>query len=422
MNIPQLESDLRAKHAAAKTLLEATMRTCAEHVVTPAKDGQPEVKGRLMTAEEKGAIDALLGEAKAIKLRLDGHQSEANLNAELERLTAGMRPTPTDTGGRSARLSLGQQFVADAQYRDFIKAGGHRRQGSWTSPTVDLQATTLDTSSGSGGPLILPDNRPGIIELLNKRLVVADLLSPGTTESNLIAFMKEKTFTNAAAATAEGGVKQESTLVFEAATSAVRKLAHWIPVTEEMLEDFLQTASIVDARLRLGLDLVEEDELLNGSGVAPHLLGVMTLPGLSAAVARGADTNADAIFKQITAIASGVFVSPDGIVLNPVNWQTVQLTKNAAGNYLGSGPWAPAQPAALWGLPVAVTPSIVANTGLVGAFKASAQIFRKGGVRVESSNSHASFFVSNLVAIRAEERLALAVYREAAFGKVTGLN
>jgi hypothetical protein len=48
--------------------------------------------------------------------------------------------------------------------------------------------------------------------------------------------------------------------------------------------------------------------------------------------------------------------------------------------------------------------------------------WRTTGIRVEASNSHASFFINNLVAIRAEERLALAVYREAAFGLVTGLN
>jgi hypothetical protein len=70
---------------------------------------------------------------------------------------------------------------------------------------------------------------------------------------------------------------------------------------------------------------------------------------------------------------------------------------------------------------VAVTPAIVANTALVGAFKTAAQVFRKGGIRVEASNSHQDYFIKNLVAIRAEERLALAVYRPQAIGKVTGL-
>jgi HK97 family phage major capsid protein len=422
MTITQLEANLRTKQAAAKDLLEKTMRACQEHVVKPATATAPAETGRAMTDDEKAAIQALLDDAKQIKTRIEHAQGDATMSAEIARLTDGMtgQATPAQSG-HETRASIGEQFVSDPRYREWIKAGLHKRAGS-LSPGVELHAAVLDTSSGSGGSLILPDNRPGLVELLFRRLVVADLIASGTTDSNSIAFMKETTFTNAAAAVAEAGLKPESTLIFEAATSAVRKIAHWIPVTEEMLEDFSQTRSIIDARLTLGLDLVEEDELLNGSGVAPHILGLMTLPGLTPAHARGGDSTMDAMFKQMTTIATTTFVMPDGFVINPANWQTVQLAKNAQGNYLGSGPWAPAQTPTLWGIRGAVTPAIVAGTALVGAFRTAAQIFRKGGVRVESSNSHASFFVNNLVAIRAEKRLALAVYREAAFGKVTGLN
>jgi len=45
-----------------------------------------------------------------------------------------------------------------------------------------------------------------------------------------------------------------------------------------------------------------------------------------------------------------------------------------------------------------------------------------GGTRVEASNSHQDFFIKNLVAIRAERRLALAVLRPSCFGRVTGLS
>lgn len=425
MNITQLESNLKAKQAEAKTLLESTMRTCAEHVVTPATVTTAEVKGRLMTDGEKAAVQAILDEGKAIKARIDQAKGDANFSEEIARLSAGM----TDGGSHGTGTtptretrSLGQQFVADKDYRTFITHGGHRRNGAWTSPAVELQATTLSEGAGSGGPLILPDYQAGVLPLLFKRLVVADLIAPGTTNGNLISYMKETTFTNAAAAVAEAGTKPESTLIFAAATSAVQKIAHWIPVTEEMLEDYAQTQSIIDARLRLGLDLAEEDQLLNGTGVAPQLLGLMNLAGLTAAQARGVDSNMDAIFKQMTTIATTVFVVPDGFIINPTNWQAIQLLKNANGNYMGSGPWAAAQTNILWGVPAAVTPSIVAGTALVGAFRSAAQVFRRGGVRVESSNSHASFFITNLVAIRAEERLALAAYRDAAFGKVTGLS
>jgi HK97 family phage major capsid protein len=279
----------------------------------------------------------------------------------------------------------------------------------------------LDESSGSGGALIVPDYSPGVIPQLFRPALVADLMASGSTESNVINYMKETNFTNGAAFVLEGATKPESSLVFAAASAPVRKVAHYIVVTEEMLEDSAQIRSIIDARLRTGLMLVEDSGLLNGDGIAPNLLGLMNLPGLTPDLPRGADSNADAMLKQATIIATTTFVMVDGFVIHPSNWQTVQLTKTAAGNYLGTGPWAAPQSPVLWGLRVAVTPSIAAGTSLVGAYATCAQVFRKGGIRVEASNSHSTFFVENKVAIRAEERLALAVYREAAFGKVTGL-
>jgi HK97 family phage major capsid protein len=220
----------------------------------------------------------------------------------------------------------------------------------------------------------------------------------------------------------EGGVKPESTLTFAAVTDPVRKIAHWLPVTEEMLEDVAQIRSYIDARLRLGVQLAEEDQLLNGTGIAPNLLGVSKRAGLAADVVRAAaEPNADAIFRQIMAIFSTSFLMPDGIAMNPADWSMTALMKTTTGEYLSGGPFSGIQTPTLWGLPVAITPVQPATVALVGAYKQAAQIFRKGGIRVEASNSHADFFIKNLVAIRAEERLALAVYRPAAFGEVTGL-
>ena len=59
---------------------------------------------------------------------------------------------------------------------------------------------------------------------------------------------------------------------------------------------------------------------------------------------------------------------------------------------------------------------------LVRAFHAPAQVFRKGGIRVDATNSHLDYFTKNLVAIRAELREALIVPRPQCFGEVTGLN
>jgi HK97 family phage major capsid protein len=380
-----------------------------------------EKENRELTAEERTEIQGHLDAAKAAKAKIDQRDTDEAMRAEIERMTVGAAPQKTPKA-QTSPMSLGAQYVASDDYK-VAQANAKLRATAWKSPGVELQAATLTTDTASGGDLIVPDYRPGILPLLFKRLTIADLLASGTTDSSSVTYMKESTFTNAAAAVAEGGAKPESTMIFDQVTDLVRKLAHWLPVTDEMLEDVSQIRSYIDARLRLGLELTEEDQLLNGSGSGSNINGLMNRTGLAADQARSSDTSEDAVFKQIWAIFTNSFLMPDGVVMNPANWQTIALRKDTTGQYIFSSPASGSMTAQrLWGIPVVVTPSMTANTALVGAYKQGAQVFRKGGVRVETSNSHADFFTRNLTAILIEERLALAVYRPASFGKVTGLN
>ena len=423
MNIAQLQRDFDAKKAEAAALLAKTAQTAQEH--TEEQDGK-KVTGRLFTEDEKAAIQKLIDEGQALKSRLVAAQSDLALGDAIEKLTAGLtvnHAAPQAAApGKPAPKSLGQQWVESAAGQYFIKKLHHGSR-QWNAPIAELFGATLSEGGASGGPLVITDYRPGILPIMFKKLTVRDLLAPGTTDSNSITYMKELSFVNAAAPVAEGALKPESTLTFTQVVDLVQKIAHWLPVTEEMLEDVAQIRSYIDARLRLGVELTEEDQLLNGDGTAPNISGILDRVGLAPPHARvDPETNIDAIFIQMMAIFNASFVMPDGHVVNPANWSKIALSKDTTGNYLGSGPWAAPQAQTLWGLPVAVTPSIAAGTSLTGSFKSSAQIFDHGQLRVEASNSHADFFIKNLVAIRAERRLALAVYRPAAFGTCTGLN
>jgi HK97 family phage major capsid protein len=67
------------------------------------------------------------------------------------------------------------------------------------------------------------------------------------------------------------------------------------------------------------------------------------------------------------------------------------------------------------------TTGITEGTGLVGAFRPYAEVLRREGITITLSTEHSTYFVENKVAILAEERLALAVYRPSAFATVTGI-
>jgi HK97 family phage major capsid protein len=296
-------------------------------------------------------------------------------------------------------------------------------------PAFETRTTLTEASGGNDLTAFTPQILPGIIPLRFRRLVVADLMPSGTADGNLIRYMKEATFTNAAATVAEAGTKPESAITFTHVDEVFHKIAHTIPVTDEMLEDVAAIRSFIDARMILGVQLTEEDQLLNGDGTGSNLTGLLNRSGLNTATARGTDTNMDAVFKQITSIFTNAFYNVDGVVMNPANWQTIQLLKNAQGNYYGQGPFVGPQGGvfgqggpSLWGTRVIITPQIASGTALVGAFGEAAQVYRKGGIQLAATNSHASEFINNITRIRAEERLALAVYRPGAFGTVTGLN
>jgi HK97 family phage major capsid protein len=416
-NLFNVKNTLASERAEALRLAQAFM-TAAD------------AEGRELTEEERGKVKEHIAKAEELNARIAALQGDDDLRRQISQFQGEQASrqqqaiTDGEERGRRKILSLGEQFVRSQVYQDAIR--GKKRMKGWSSGEIELEgglrAATLTTDAASGGDLIVPNYLSGITEILFQRLTVADLMAQGTTDGPTIYYMKETTATNAAGTVAEGAAKPESTLIFDAVTDSLKKIATWLPVSDEMLDDVAQIRSYIENRLRFFVEQQEEAQLLNGDGLGTNLTGLRNRVGLAADVARGTDSNADAIFKQIMAIMTSAFVMPDGIIIHPTNWQAIALSKDTNGAYLGAGPFNAPQQYRLWGLPVVVTTAITANTALVGAFKMGAQVFRKGGIAVEASNSHSDYFTKNLTAIRAEERVALAVYRPGAFGEVTGLN
>ena len=98
------------------------------------------------------------------------------------------------------------------------------------------------------------------------------------------------------------------------------------------------------------------------------------------------------------------------MIVNSLDWRKMQALKNSQGSYLGSGPFGVAS-ALAWQLPVVATPSLEPGEFLVGGFKAAGQIFDKLETEVLISTEDRDNFIKNMLTIRCEERLALAVKR-----------
>jgi HK97 family phage major capsid protein len=241
------------------------------------------------------------------------------------------------------------------------------------------------------------------------------------TGSNSVEWVKELVFTNnagpqydASPGTTEGALKPESGITFQLNTTAVITLAHWIPASRQVLADAPYLQDYIDMRLRYGLKLEEEDELLNGDGTAGTLNGLVN----QATAFSGGATNQTAIDTLLKAMTQArlSFYEPNGVVMHPQDWTNILLLKDTTGRYLFGDPHTMDVPR-IWGKPVVETPSQTQGQFILGAFDRAAQIVDREDASVRISDQHADFFTRNLVAILCEERLALLVTRPAAIVK-----
>jgi HK97 family phage major capsid protein len=361
--------------------------------------------------------DEMTALAKQIE-EMDGHAAMKQRVDELGEL----EPHPghgTKTKGekkeeKTERKSLGQLFTESESYKSF-RPTVQAQVASIEAPYLNLKAT-FDTAAST---LTGYDRQPGIVLVGTQRLTVADLLAQGQTTQNTIRYVQEDTYTNAATAVAEGIAKPEASFDTSEVDAPVRKIAVTAKVTDEMFADFPIIRDYIDNRLRFMVAQTEEAQLLTGSGTAPNLRGILNIVGIQTQ-AKGTDTTPDAFYKAIIKVRAVGFFEPDGVVVHPNDWTDIRLLRTADGIYIWGAPME-AGPERIWGLPVVVTTAMTENTGLVGAFKLGAQVFYREGLRVESTNSNEDDFKKNLIAIRAEQREALAVYRPKAFCTVTGI-
>jgi HK97 family phage major capsid protein len=256
-----------------------------------------------------------------------------------------------------------------------------------------------------------------------------DLLGSGSigANTNAISYFVEGALEGSFSTVAEGGAKPQLHVADPTVvTDALKKIAGFIKLTDEMLEDLDFFVSEINNRLLYALAMYEESQILSGAGTGTTVLGLLNRSGIQTETGASLVDNADAVFRAMTKVQTATGLSADGIVIHPTDYQAFRLKKDANNQYFGGGFFQGeygvggvlSQPP-LWGLRTVVSTAVSAGTVLVGAFSQAATVYRKGGIRVESTNSHVDDFTNNLVTVRAEERIGLAVRRPSAIVKLT---
>ncbi len=355
-----------------------------------------------VSAELKEKTDKALSELGDVTTRL----SDMEKRAARERV--GGDPDEKSLGDIVVEAAGAQSF--DSSYRGMIKVKADRA-------AITSANTTVGAGRSQGTSLVPGARVPGIFGLPERQLTIRDLVMPGQTAASSIEYVKETGFTNNAAPVAETTAKPYSDLTFDMTSSPVRVLAHLFKASRQILDDAPALRSYIDGRARYGLRFVEENQLLNGSGTGQNLHGLVPqATAFNPAFAAADETAIDRLRLAVLQVVLAEYPAT-AFVLNPIDWAKIELTKDAGGNYIIGNPQGSLTPT-LWNLPVVSTQAMAAGEFLTGAFSFAAQIFDRMDIEVLLSSENVDDFEKNLFTIRAEERLAFAVYRPESF--VTG--
>lgn len=378
---------LKEQLAEAKTALAALKERIEADDAEAIAEGE-----RLQTEIETKTAEIEQAEKKASLLNVIGKKESEDNTMEVKKTAA----------------NLGEHFV------EYVKSKGTgEKRFDIAAPVYVKAATDTQTSPAAAVDFATTFDR-NVVTAARTPLVIRDLFGAETISGSTLVYLVEGAIQGAPAVTAEGAEKPQIHFADPTVkTVSLKKIAAHIKESEEYINDYAFLASAINGRLLYELGLVEQNTLVT------DLLGTSGIgTGSITAAATYLDV-AEAILQAAMDVQTASGFAADAIALNPTDWFKLRTLKLTTNEYFAGGPFGAQNLPSLWGIPVCVTPAIAVNKFVVGAFKTCGSVVANGGMRVEATNTNEDDFVKNLMTIRAEERLALAVRRPAGFKVLT---
>jgi HK97 family phage major capsid protein len=403
-----------------------------------------EKANRGLTADEQKTITDAVAAAEPFKAQLAAVDADSNARKSLSALEDGLGIDLSGGSGGAdftqlddgllvptGKKTIGDLFYNSAAYKAMLGRAPGGRFGEKMrvqSDPVGFKTLITGASDTSGGALVTNDYLGLQVGLgaFQRPLTVLDIVTKGSTDGDTVEYVRVTSTTNNAASVPEStttadpdpmstanGVKPESALALAKVTETVKTIAHWLPATKRALADAGQVRTLIDQFLRYGLQEEMEDQIVNGNG-GENFTGIANVGGTQSQ-AWSSDI-LETTRKARTLVRTVGRSVATAYVMNPADWETIDLLQDNEARYFFGGPSRLGQPT-LWGLPVVESEAVSAGTAYVGDWR-KAVLWRREQASITVSDSHANFFIRNLVAFLGEERAAFGVLQPNAFVEI----
>lgn len=383
--------------------------------------------------EADGKIETLLAEYSA----REQEEGRAKSNQEsMARIFAPRdQPQPTHDGSHKAQgpdtRSLGERFVSDPEFKSWhqsITHGSDKISGnvSVLSPVVAFNnvpaigaSLVTGLSSTSAGALVIADRLPGITPLERDEITILNLITRIPITSDAFEFVRVTSETLNAAPVAEAtstadGAKPESTAALAVVSGVIETIAHIVNITRRAAADAGQIMAYINDLLSYGLMDELANQVLNGSGTTPNLAG---LANTSNTQSQAWDTDILTTTRKARTLVRTVGkATPTAYLMNPADWETIDLLQDNEARYFFGGPSRLGTPV-LWGVPVVEEERQAAGTAWVGDFR-ELLLFDRQQATIYMTDSNKDYFERNILSLLAELRAGAGVRRPKAFVEI----
>ena len=389
--------ELKSKMDKTATELKDALVAMSEEIKSNGKVSK--ASEELVTKAEK-AVQSVIDEAKGMEDRLAALEVKSNRHSLV---------------AASVQKSIGQTYVESETFKE-VKSNGRGN-----SVPVEQKAIS-DLTSAAGGALTTEMRVPTIYKNPDRPMFIRDLVQHIPTQDSAVEIMREVAFTNNAAPQAgQLATKAESNITFSLETYKVETQAHWLQASRQILSDVNRLRAYIDGRLMYGLDLLFDAQLLSGDGTGQNFTGLLVDADVSNVGASAAGDGAvwlSHIRTAITQCQLFEYYNINGVVLNPADWETIELAKGTDGHFI----WVTVPQGGemrLWRVPVVISNAMPQGSFILGDWNMGATLYDREQKSVRISESNGTDFVKNAVTILAEERAAFAIELPKAFCKGT---
>lgn len=384
-----------------------------------------------MADEKENQLDGLLKTAENAQKALDDYKAQlegcnktmADYKSQLDgvkadnekmrkELFALQQGAAAPVAGTASAKTAGERFAASQEYQAFKSQIAGNRHASFK---LDLAAApeTTQASNSVSRTTFAPPAELGIVTDPRQVLALESLFGHVFINSSAYQYVKYGYVTTETATgpavTAEAAAKPEANYSGTIVNGAVSTIAGWTKVTEQMLQDDANLVSFINDDLAYQLNLVIDHQIAQGTG-SGQLKGLNQSGNytdyITPAGLESGDTVIDLILKVKGAMEAAA-ITNIAVLLNPQDWVEVLGVKNVNKDYIVPGILdLPAQ--RIWGTPVILSSSVQKGKFHMGNFALGAKIIERAGLSVEMDRE-GDDFTKNLMTIRAERRLDLAV-------------